>query len=174
MIRFYYFLTLAMIALFTALPLGCAKSGATVDPGAHRKEIRDWQKTRLKNLTKDDGWLTLCGLFWLKEGENTFGSDTANAIVFPPGKTPARAGSIWLEHGALRMEARPGAQIRHGDSAVASMVLTSDGEGASDPTILDIGTIRFYVIKRGEQLGVRVKDKENPARVNFKDLAQQN
>ncbi len=168
--RLYFLLTLVTIALATVLPLGCTRGGASVDPGAYGKEILDWQKTRLARLTKDDGWLTLCGLFWLREGENTFGSDSTNSIVFPRGKTPGKAGSIWLEHGALRMQARPGAEVRYRDTAVTSMALQSDGEGASDPTILTIGPIRFYVIKRGEQLGVRVKDKENPARVNFKGL----
>src|SRR5215831_12879168 len=99
MVRTGTLLAFVMVALSAVLPLGCTKGGATVDPEAYRKDILDWQKTRLDRLTKDDGWLTLCGLFWLKEGENTFGSDTSNGIVFPRGKTPGNAGSIWLEHG---------------------------------------------------------------------------
>ena len=159
-----------VVILLALLPEGCTKPGSTIDPEAYRKEIQEWQSKRLTRLTREDGWLTLCGLFWLKEGENTFGSDSSNAIIFPPGKTPATAGSIRLEHGALSMQSRVDAGIKCRDSVVTSMALISDGEGVSDPTILNIGSIMFYVIKRGEQLGVRVKDKENPARVNFKGL----
>jgi len=161
---------ISIVVLSTLLQEGCTRSGTTFDEEAYRKEIQDWQSKRLTRLTSDNGWLTLCGLYWLNEGENTFGSDSSNPIIFPAGKTPGTAGSIRLEHGALRMEARPGVEIKCRDSVVTSMALLSDGEGASDPTILNIGTISFYVIKRGDQLGVRVKDKENPARVHFRGL----
>jgi hypothetical protein len=48
--------------------------------------------------------------------------------------------------------------------------LHHDQERDTDPTILKCGTISFYVIKRGDQFGVRIKDKENPARMNFKGM----
>ena len=162
-------LAVSLISLLLSMH-GCGKPGSAPDADAYRKEIQDWQATRLARLTRDDGWLTLCGLFWLKEGENTFGSDSSNAIIFPPGKAPKRAGSIWLEQGIARLETRPGAEVKSKDSVVHSMILHSDAEGVSDLKILTIGTLSFYLIKRGDQIGVRVKDKENPARLNFKGL----
>ena len=161
--------TASFISLFFSSE-GCRRPGSTLDTEAYRKEIQEWQAKRLARLTSDNGWLTLCGLFWLKEGENTFGSDSSNAIIFPPGKAPTRAGSIWLDHGTIRLETLPGVKVMFKDSVVHSMILHSDGEGSSDPTVLEIGPLMFYVIKRGDQLGVRVKDKENPARLNFKGL----
>jgi uncharacterized protein (DUF1684 family) len=165
-------LSLAAALLLLSIPAweGCTKSGNATDPAAYQKQIADWQAKRLERLKRDDGWLTLCGLSWLKEGENTFGSDSSNVIIFPPGKAPAIAGSIWLEHGTLRMQSRPGVEIKYKDSVVSSMTIISDGEGASDPTVLSLGTLSFYAIKRADRMGVRVKDKENPARVNFKGL----
>jgi uncharacterized protein len=160
-------LSLAAILLLSLSPEGCTKPAERVDPAKYQKEIQEWQSTRRTRLTREDGWLTLCGLFWLKEGENKFGSDSSNTIIFPPGKSPAVAGSIWLEHGALRMQARPGVEIRYHDSVVTAMALKSDDE---DPSILKLGTLSFYTIKRSDRIGVRVKDKENPARVNFKGL----
>jgi uncharacterized protein (DUF1684 family) len=53
---------------------------------------------------------------------------------------------------------------------VTSLVLHSDREGLGEPTILRLGTLSFYVIERGKQLAVRVKDRDNPARLNFKGL----
>jgi len=159
----------SFISLLLFTP-GCGRRGSTLDTQAYRKEIQDWHAKRLARLTSEDGWLTLCGLFWLKSGENTFGSDSSNAIIFPPGKAPKRAGSVWLEHGIARLETRPGVQVKFRDSVVQSMILHSDGEGVTDPTILTLGSLSFYVIKRGDQIGIRVKDKENPARLNFKGL----
>ena len=60
------------------------------DASAHRSEIQKWQSDRLASLTKEDGWLTLIGLFWLNEGENKFGSDPKNAIVAAKGQSARR------------------------------------------------------------------------------------
>lgn len=149
---------------------GCGKSGGNPDVQAHKKEIEEWQQQRFQRLKGDQGWLTLCGLFWLKEGENKFGTDSSNGIIFPPGKTANVAGSIWLDHGALRLESQTGSHITLKDSVITSMALLSDGDGYSDPTILSIGTLTFQVIKRGDQYGVRVKDRQNPPLLNFKGM----
>jgi uncharacterized protein (DUF1684 family) len=159
---------LLALLLTAGLLLSCSRPAATIDVAAYNKELGEWQANRLKRLTSETGWLTLCGLFWLREGENGFGSDSSNVVVLPKGKAPAFSGSLRLEHGAVTMTAKPGAGVRLNDSLVTSAAMLSDE--ASEPTTITIGTVRFYVIKRGDQLGVRVKDKENPARVNFKGL----
>jgi len=161
----FFLVACGMIGLY-----GCSKSTVGLNGEEYKKEIDQWHATRLQRLTSENGWLTLVGLFWLKEGENTFGTDSSNTIIFPPGKTPAVAGSLWLDHGTIHMKAKPGTQIRIKDSLVTTAAIQDDGEGVSDPTILNIGTINFYAIKRAGQLGVRVKDKESPVRMNFKRL----
>ncbi len=150
--------------------MSCSKKENKIDPVQYQNEIQKWQKERVERLKQEDGWLTLCGLFWLQEGENTMGDDSANVVVFPRGKSPKVAGSIFLEKGSLRLKAKPDAGIKYHDSIVTSMTIQSDGEGMSEPTILTLQSLTFYVIKRGDQLGVRVKDKENPSRLNFKGL----
>ena len=148
----------------------CGKSGRKLDSNVYRQEIEQQRQHRLSRLTSDDGWLTLCGLFWLKDGENTLGSDSSNNVVFPPGKAPRSCGSIFLDKGTLRLQLRLGVEVKHNDTVVASLVLRSDGEGLAEPTMLSIGTLKFYVIERGRQFAVRVKDSENSARVHFKGL----
>ena len=157
-----------MLWIALILLAGCKKAPGAFDAGGYGKELQAWKEKRLARLTREDGWLTLCGLFWLKEGENTCGSDSSNGIIFPPGKAPKRAGSILLARGTARFLSSPGAEVRCNDSLVASMALAADD--SPDPTILTCGTLRFYVIKRGDQFAVRVKDSENPARKDFKGL----
>jgi uncharacterized protein len=38
------------------------------------------------------------------------------------------------------------------------------------PTILQLGSLTFYVIKRGDRLGVRIKDKTSPMLASFKGI----
>src|SRR5262245_4631709 len=59
---------------------------------AYARQIEQWHQERWKELNSESGWLTLVGLFWLKEGANKFGSDAANDIVIP--QLPPHAGTF--------------------------------------------------------------------------------
>ena len=164
-----FFKIFILIFLIQAAISGCSKK-EKIDITAYQKEIEQWRNKREEGLKKENGWLTLCGLFWLKDGENKMGTDSSNAIIFPPGKAPKYAGSIYLRNGELLLKTNKESNIKWKDSLVTMMKLKSDEMGAGQPTILSLRTLTFYVIKRGDQLGVRVKDNENPARMNFKGL----
>src|SRR6185436_19132256 len=101
---------------------------ATFDESTYRKEIEKWQSDRLTSLNKQDGWLTLINLVWLKEGENKFGSDPANAIRLPKDRAPLVAGSLWLENGHVRMTAHPAVEITAAGVPVTSLDLKDDTE----------------------------------------------
>ena len=146
-----------------------AKPGIVFDAAAHNAEIQQWQNNRLAGLTKEDGWLTLIGLFWLNEGENKFGSDAKNPIVLPKDKAPGIAGSLWLEKGHVRLAARAGVEITTGDKPVTTFDLKDDNDDGG-PTILKSGTLLINVVKRGDRIGVRVKDTASRTRREFKGL----
>jgi uncharacterized protein len=145
------------------------KPTAVFDEPAYQKEIGQWQSERLVSLTREDSWLSLVGLFWLKEGENKFGSDAANPIVLPKDKAPRLAGSLWLENGRVRLVARPGVEIIADDNPVTTIDLKDDTE-AGGPTVLKLGALLINVMKRGDRVGVRVKDTESRTRLEFKGL----
>ncbi|SRR6266498_2688603 len=140
-----------------------------LDESVHKSEIQKWQSDRLAGLMKDDGWLTLVGLFWLNEGENKFGSDTSNPVVLPRWKAPRLAGSLWLENGRVRLATRPGVEITVNGDPVTALDLNDDNNEGG-PTILRIGSLILNVLKRGDRIGVRVKDTESLTRSEFKGL----
>jgi len=140
-----------------------------VDPAVHRSEIQKWQSDRLASLTKEDGWLTLVGLFWLSKGENSIGSDPGNAIVLPKGKAPGVAGSISRPKGQVEFTARPGVDFTVDGKPVTGTYLEDD-TAEHGPTILKLGSLLINVIKRGDRVGVRVKDTESQTRREFKGL----
>ena len=49
---------------------------------------------------------------------------------------------------------------------VRSLDLKSDAD--DHPTIVRLGSLSFQIIKRGDKFGLRVKDSQNPDRINFK------
>ena len=162
-------IVLFLFILLQTFLSGCSKKNS-FEIAAYNKEIEQWQTRRSEGLKKENGWLTLCGLFWLKEGENKMGTDSSNTIIFPAERSPKYAGSIFLEKNGLLLKSAKDVKITVKDSIVSDMKLLSDQSGKGEPTMMKLSSLTFYVIKRGEQLGVRIKDKENPARTNFKGL----
>lgn len=170
-----------LIVLAAALSFcaACAKTGEPAKPQpspsparqaaapvSYEQELEQWKAKRLAGLKSENGWLTLVGLFWLKEGENRLGSDPANEIALPDGKAPALAGTLRLSAGKVTLDARPDAKITSKGQPVTTLELKSDEDG--EPTTLELGSLSFHVVKRGERLGLRVKDRESPARAGFK------
>jgi uncharacterized protein (DUF1684 family) len=134
---------------------------------AYRAEIQKWREDREARLKADGGWLTVAGLFWLKEGENSFGSDAANDIALPAG-VPARAGSFAFAKGRTTVKLLPGVEGLVAGKPIATSELKSDENGA--PDVLAIGPLTMQVIKRGERHGIRLKDKNAAARKAFTGL----
>jgi hypothetical protein len=135
---------------------------------SYEKEISQWQERRARNLRGEDGWLTLVGLYWLKEGENKVGSDASSDILLPR-KAPKLVAKIRLDKTKAHLTPAPGVDLLNEGNPVASSIeLKPDASG--EPTILTLGSLSFYVIERAGRLGVRIKDKENPDRVNFAGL----
>jgi uncharacterized protein len=133
-------------------------------PLDYEAELRAWHQRRIANLTSDDGWLTLVGLHWLKEGHNPFGSAADNALVFPAG-APAHIGTFTQKGGKVTLTLKRGVSLTRDGQPFTGGELRSDAEG--QPDVLSLGTLRFYIIRRGERFGVRVKDTEAEARKKF-------
>jgi uncharacterized protein (DUF1684 family) len=149
------------------LSASCARTTPRpqIDATAYAREIEQWHSERLAGLKSEDGWLTLVGLFWLKEGNNKIGSDKSNDIVLANDQIAARSGDFILKNGVVQFEAQPGSGFTLAAKPVTQLELKSDEDGS--PTVLQLGSLTFQIIKRGDKLGVRVKDKQNPDRLNF-------
>ena len=161
--------TRALAAALAGLPLmasGFAVATGGPDAEAYRRDIEAWRSSRIARLTSATGWLTVVGLFWLEPGKNPVGSDPGNRVALPAGKTAPYLGSIDLEGAETTFHAAPGAPVVVSTGGpVANLPLQSDADG--DPTVLTAGPVSFFVIKRGERFGVRVRDSESDARRHF-------
>ena len=150
----------------TLLALSLTASAPSEDITA---STRAWQEGRLKRLQSDDGWLTLVGLGWLKEGTNTAGSDGKAVVVFPEG-APANVGTFTRSGTRVSFQPAPGVDVTRRGQPFPGGVVTTDQEGAAEPDVVQVGRLRFQVIVRGDQVGVRIKDPEARARKEFKGI----
>jgi hypothetical protein len=158
------------VAMALAGPVALAAALAGAGPeDAYRAEILKWRETREANLKKEGGWLSVTGLFWLKEGPNTFGAAADNDFVLPEGASPAQAGSFELRGEMVLVGLRPGVDATVDGQPAAGRELRPDTTGT--PDVLALGRLRMHVLRRGERFAIRLKDPESAARKNFTGLA---
>lgn len=163
----------APLLLLLVFAGGCARDDRSAQPpavvdAAYRQEIEAWRQQRDEGLRRPEGWFSLVGLFWLKEGENRFGSDPGNVVILPEGKAPAMAGTLVRTGKAVRLAAAPGAPVQIDGRPVTTADMASDETG--EPTVVQLGTLSLFLIQRGERLGVRVRDAASPALASFHGL----
>jgi hypothetical protein len=142
----------------------CALAAATLD-NAYRAQIDQWRQQREAALKADGGWLTVTGLFWLREGENSLGSGPENDIVLPE-SAPGSLGVIKVEKGSAVFTAATAAVALNGKPVHESPLRYS---GPVD--VLSTGPVDLLLIKRGDRLAVRLKDKNSALRRNFTHLS---
>src|ERR1041385_8340254 len=98
-----------------AAPKPAAETRPVSSPmSPYETEIKKFQQEHDAALTKDTGWLTIAGLFFLSQPETTFGSDPLNDIVLPA-PAPPRAGRFFLQSGKVSVKAEPGVTFLLGD-----------------------------------------------------------
>lgn len=141
---------------------------AASGPSAYQASIENWRKEREQRLKAPDGWLTVAGLFWLKEGENRAGSDPAYEIVLPDKRAPRRLGVFDFHDGKTTFRVASGAHVAVNGKPVLTADLAPDSSGR--PDLLQTGDFTMFVIKRGPKYGIRLRDLHSAMRNDFHGL----
>jgi len=137
----------------------CNQNGDSSDD-AYLKEINRWKEKRLARLKSENGWLNLAGLFWLEEGVNTIGSDSSNSIIYPE-KAPPRLGKYMLGKGQVSFIPEPGTEVLLDKKPIEELDIATDKTGK--PTLLESGSLAWFIIERGDQFGIRLRDYKHPS-----------
>lgn len=153
-------LSLALLAF--VLPIASATTIWTSETTKEYVErIAKWRKEQEADLLKPEGFLSVAGLFWLKDGINTIGSDPSSSIVLPHGSAPAKVGTLSLIANHVLFTAAGGANPTIGGEVTQSKDL------AMDKDRVVTGSVTFMVIRRGSRTGVRLFDPNCKGRREF-------
>ncbi|GAH83155.1 unnamed protein product, partial [marine sediment metagenome] len=142
------------------LTLNACNQNGDSSNDAYLKEIKRWKGKRLARLKSENGWLNLAGLFWLEEGINTIGSDSSNSIIYPD-KAPPRLGKYILKNRQVSFIHEPGAEVFLEGKPIEELEIKTDKTGK--PSLLETGSLAWFIIERGDQFGIRLRDYEHPA-----------
>ena len=148
---------------FLALMLALGQSSVPAD---YRAEIEKYRADRLAELKDDNGFLTLAGLYWLKPGANTAGSDKKNDFVMPA-KAPAKLGVFTLTDGKVIFTADPAATVTSEGKPITSREMSFDWR---EQRAVASGDLRMFPIKRGDQIAIRLRDLKSEKRASFPGL----
>ena len=159
-------LAAALGSFLFALPLMADQPTDSLQQGEnHQQTIEAWRANRHERLAKPDGWLTLVGLEWLKDGENRVGSAADNDIQLTGG--PAHWGSVFLQNDVLRFVSSDTDKVSINGESLQQAELVADSKGK--PTLVAGGTLSFYPIFRGSY-ALRIKDSQAKALLTFKGV----
>jgi uncharacterized protein (DUF1684 family) len=142
---------------------GAASSIAAPD-AAYLQSFEKWKAEQVADLKQN--WLPLAGLYWLKPGANSFGTDAGNTLVFPEG--PAHAGEFDLAGKDVTIKLLPDAHAKIAGKELTTARLDPDFSGHATTVVM--GSLQFHVLVRGERIGVRLKDTESASVRNFHGL----
>lgn len=141
-----------------------ASAGAQTD---YVKTIEKWRSDEEADLKKETGWLTVAGLFWLKEGINTVGAGPDFDVRLTDNFKKGKFGEIDFKSGVANLKVEDGVESQgDGKGITTTIQLVSDEKGK--PTEIRAGSQTFYLIKREDRFGIRLKDSQSKARLAFK------
>jgi uncharacterized protein len=152
---------LALVA--AALLLSCDRKVSD-----YATSIETWRRERVQRLTADDGWLTVAGLYWLEEGDNRAGTESGSRILLPPGTAPPRVGVFRRAKDEVTFTADPSATVTSGGRPVTTIQMKYDSTGT--PDMITMNDLTMFIIKRGDRLAVRLRDKNRRERREFAGL----
>ena len=132
----------------------------------YEAEMQAWRVDREERLKADDGWLSVAGLFFLNEGDSSFGSSPLNDIVLRTG--PAHAGIFTLRDGTITARAPEGETLSVDGRDVETARLWPH-EGPERPTIA-LGPLSLFAHFSGDRLAIRMRDPQSEIRRGFTGL----
>lgn len=130
----------------------------------YRHIINEWRNERNETIRRDNGWLSLAGLYWLKLGKNTFGSDPKSEIQLPE-RIPANVGYFEYNGKSVSLRVNQGQKVIVNDKTVDFAVLQPDI--SEKPSFIKLDGVQLVVIQRGNKMGIRMWDNKSEKRASF-------
>jgi uncharacterized protein len=130
----------------------------------YENSILKWRQEVDNNLRRENGWLALAGLFWLRKGTNVIGSDTESDILLPK-RAPARLGTFEFDGNNVTLNVEASLPVEVNGVFATSALLDADQEDV--PSFITFSDMRMVVVRRSKGVGIRLWDNTREARRLF-------
>jgi len=130
----------------------------------YEKSILNWRQEVENNLRRENGWLALAGLFWLRKGTNIIGSDPTSDILLP-NRAPARLGTFEFNENSVTLNVESDMPVEVNGMITQNAKLDTDLEDI--PSFISFNEMRMVVVRRSKGVGIRLWDNTREERRTF-------
>lgn len=134
----------------------------------YEEKILAWRASKYDGLVRENGWMALAGLHWLKEGRNLIGSNQMCEVVLPE-RAPTFIGVVELKGRTVRLTVAEGVRVKVNGRLVHKAVLRSSKE-AKPSFITWNETLRMVVHEHAGKFAIRIWDNEQSGRFSLPPL----
>ena len=133
----------------------------------YEQQIIQWQAKRYTDLVRENGWLAVAGLHWLKEGRNLIGSNPLCEVVLPE-RGPTYLGIITLKGKTAQFQAANGVPAMINGKRLDKADLKSNKE--EHPSFITWNEMRMVLHEHGGKYAIRIWDNKRTERFSLPPL----
>ena len=130
----------------------------------YTQAILKWRQEMDANLRRENGWLALAGLYWLRKGTNVIGSDPTADILLPR-RSPERLGTFEFDGNNVTLNVEHDTYVEVNGTSTQNALLDADQEDV--PSFITFEDVRMVVVRRSKGVGIRVWDNQRADRRTF-------
>jgi len=130
----------------------------------YENSVLKWRQEVDNNLRRENGWLALAGLFWLRKGTNIIGSDPESDIRLPK-RALGRLGTFEFDGNNVTLNVEANLAVEVNGVAATSALLDADQEDV--PSFITFHDVRMVVVRRSKGVGIRIWDNSREERQMF-------
>jgi uncharacterized protein (DUF1684 family) len=130
----------------------------------YEDQILKWRTRKDEELVKENGWLALAGLCWLKSGRNLVGSNPMCEVTLPE-RAPTFLGIIELGGKTIRLQVAEGVPVQVNGKAAHKAILKSSKD--AKPSFITWNDMQLAVHEHGGRYAVRIWDNQRRHRTTL-------
>lgn len=130
----------------------------------YTKSIEKWRQEVDGNLRRENGWLALAGLFWLRKGTNLIGSAPDSDILLPS-RAPSKLGTFVFDGDSVILNVELDTPLEV--NGVPTKIARLDTDEEDVPSFITFSDMRMVVVRRSKGVGIRLWDNTRAERRNF-------
>ena len=148
-----------------------AEEGPQVSVQQVTDEVNKWRAEHEAQFASPSGWLALTGHYWLKPGDNSFGTGDDCVVRLPADAANDLVGNFRLSDGKVQLTVSKGGPLLADGKELTQVDLPIDAAvpESNCPTKLQIGErLNVQLVRRAGRYAVRVRDSSSESIRSFK------
>jgi len=131
---------------------------------AYTNNINKWRQEVDGNLRRENGWLALAGLYWLRKGINLIGS-APDCDIRLPARAPEKLGTFSFDGDNVTLTVDLDIPVEV--NGVVTKIARLDADQEDVPSFITFNDMRMVVVRRSKGVGIRLWDNTRVERRTF-------